>query len=174
MAFSTAQEQYIKSIVAAFLEEYPEGFYFAYNDTGESDADLHIIFSSDSMTFNGEYFDEFIDGVYYFSCAGNILQIDVITSNVSNYNPNLSNRIQITNFNTDSHVFAVPAYYTVSSNIDWYNDGEGIEIPLAGDLIASVGVDYYAVQSNIQTMSLGIIGFLICFILFFSWVFGKR
>lgn len=175
MAFSTAQEQYINDVCAAFLKQHPESSYIAWN-TQTSDYnkyDLHIIFSDD-VIFSSDYIDEFENGAYFFTCTGTVYQYDIISGNISGYNPDYSNRIKITELSLEQYNIAIPAYNTVSTNCDWLESENGIQYPLAGDIILSEGVYHDVVQSNIQTYSLGIIGLLILFVLFFSWAFGKR
>lgn len=171
MAFSTAQEQYIKTIVASHLKDYPGCYYVAWN-TQTSDAqkcDLHILISSDDMYFDNEYLSEYEGGAYFLKTAGKCVQYDIITGNISGYNPDYSNRIMVSEL-SDNYTIAIPAYNTVSTNCEW----DSIGYCLAGDIIQSEGVYYETVQSQVYSYSLGILVLLVLFLSFFTWVFGKR
>lgn len=174
MAFSTAQQQYLESVVTAYFNQFGHCYYFAYNDNDNNGADLHIIFATENMYFKSEHLDEFENGSYFVNAAGSITVAHIITGNPSSYNGDHTNRITYEDIKGESYVFTCPAYNTVSTNMTWFDGEQGSPVPLAGDLIGSEGVYYYEVQSDIQTQSLGIIGMLILLVLFFSWVFGKR
>lgn len=174
MAFSTAQEQYIKSVVAALYREYPQGSYVAWNTSTSSSYtdDVHVVFATEGMSFMSSRLSDFEDGALFLNCSGKTYQYDIISSNVSSYNSDFSNRVDVSVLSETDTVVAVPAYNTISTDCDWTADG--FEYPLAGDIVGAGGVYHDIVQSNTQILSLSVIGLLLLFVLFFSWVFAKR
>lgn len=141
MAFSTAQEQYIKSIVASFFETYPDGYYIAWN-TPTSDSnkyDLHIIISEGSIFPLSDTAANFLSGNYLLlAFRGICIQYDIITSNPSGFNPDLSPRIVMhQNFNTDDLYkfdLTFDLSNTISTNAAFLEEGVP---PLVGDILSS-------------------------------------
>lgn len=175
MAFSTAQEQYIKSIVTANFNFFHGGYYFAWA-TPTSDTqkyDLHIVCASNNMMYLNLNVPDFLNGNYVIECRGDVLQYDIITSNISSYNSDYSNRVSFTPLSNDKCTITVPAYYTTSTNLDWVSDGDGPCIALAGDILLSDGGYYYAYENEANTITLGVLLLLVVLLSFFRWVFGK-
>lgn len=148
MAFSTAQEQYIKSLVSSNLEKYPEGYYIAWN-TPTSDSnkyDLHIIFSDTHIFSQSSTFSNFVSGTnLLLAFRGNCIQYDIITSNPSGYNADFSPRIVIhQNFNADDPTkfdLTFDLSNTISTNADFDNEG----VPhLVGDILSSTSAYIYS------------------------------
>lgn len=152
MAFSTAQEQYIKSLVGVLLESFPDGHYIAWN-TPTSDSnkyDLHIIVSDELIYSLPNTFYNFVSGTnLLLGFKGNCLQYDIITSNPSGYNPDYSPRIVIhQNFNVEDLTkfnLTFDLSNTISTNANFVN---GESPNLVGDIMASTSA---YINSDIQS-----------------------
>lgn len=174
MAFSTNQLQYLKSIIAANADDYANAYYVAWNEavsSSSSDPDLHIIISTEPILFNDEGLEDYnSNGAALFTGSGSAVRYDVITGNPSGYNPDTSNRIEITGYGTgESWQLMIPGYDTISTNCD-YETIYGVAI--FGDTFSSEGGYDYA-QREGQGIALGVIGVLILLTVFFSCFFRR-
>lgn len=174
MAFSTNQLQYLESILAANSKTTPGGYYVAWNEaisSGGADPDLHIIISEEPIRLGQKGYDSYLsEGAVYFNGEGAALRFDVITGNPSGYNPDTSNRIEVTPYGTgDGFVAYIPGYDTISTNADMETL---YGVALFGDVFGAEGGYNYETQIN-TSGALGIIGALCLFTVFFVAFFRR-
>lgn len=141
MAFSTAQEQYIKSLVGVMLESFPDGHYIAWNTpvTDDNKYDLHIIVTDkDIFPLSSTLTEYFMNGKLLLGFRGSPIQYDIITSNPSGYNPDYSPRIYAhQNFDVDDITkfnLSFDMSNTISTNASFVEE----QVPvLVGDILSS-------------------------------------
>lgn len=174
MAFTTNQLQYLNSILAANLEMHPGGYYIAWNEAISStgtEADLHIIMSDEPISLSQKGYENYLtEGAVYFNGEGAAVRYDIITGNPSGYNPDTSNRIEVTPYGTgDAWVAYIPGYDSISTNCDmetYYG------VAMFGDAFGAEGGYIYETQKD-SAGAVGIISAL-CLLTVFFIAFFRR
>lgn len=167
MAFSSAQEQYIDSIISAIMTNYPSGYYVVFNEFDSSTPYDLIIYASNERIYYTEQSYSEISHSYRFNCDDDYVYCFRVISSNPGYNDSSLDRVVFTNeYVKDS--FLVPRTSTISTNAESFAGD-----PLFPDIALSRSW-YYDIKNQGFSIGLGVLVLLLVLLNFVRWVFGKH